>query len=152
MPTVRIGFDEVAGLPSLGQLVQYGPTLPVRIGFDQEHNLASPGPPNLPDHVYPALVDTGATISCIDSALALHLGLPIVNRRMIAGVHGASTVNIHLAQIYIPSLEFTDYGEFAGVHLAAGGQPYFALLGRTFLLDFTMTYEGRTGVVTISND
>ena len=146
MPTVRIGFDEIAGLPSPGQLVQYGPTIPVQVGFDPEYYPVSSEPPNLPDHMYPALVDTGATTSCIDSDLALNLGLPIVNRRIIAGVHGISTVNIHLAQIYVPDLEFTDYGEFAGVHLSAGGQPYFALLGRTFLLDFTMTYRVERGL------
>jgi hypothetical protein len=44
------------------------------------------------------------------------------------------------------------YGLFAGVNLAAGGQPHQALIGRTFLRHFTMIYEGRTGTVTITND
>ena len=90
--------------------------------------------------------------SCIDSALALVLNLPIVDRQEVAGVHGADTVNFHLAQIYVPTLDFTVYGLFAGVHLCAGGQPHLALIGRTFLQSFTMTYEGRTGSVILSND
>ena len=97
-------------------------------------------------------MDTGAQASCVDSALAMELGLPVVDRTQVAGIHGASEVNSHLAQIYIPDLEFTIYGQFAGVHLAAGGQTHSALLGRTFLRHFTMTYEGRTGTVTISSD
>jgi hypothetical protein len=36
--------------------------------------------------------------------------------------------------------------------LLAGGQNHAALIGRTFLRHFTMTYEGRTGTVIISND
>lgn len=49
-------------------------------------------------------------------------------------------------------MNFTLYGRFLGVHLLAGRQPHQALLGRTFLQEFTMTYEGRTGVVTLSDE
>jgi hypothetical protein len=97
-------------------------------------------------------VDTGATESRIDSTLAMHLNLPIVDRRTIAGAHGAGEVNVHLAQIHIPSLAFTLYGPFAAVDLAAGGQSHRALIGRTFLQHFSMHYDGRTGTVTLSND
>ena len=99
-----------------------------------------------------ALVDTGAGESCIDSILAAQLNLPIVDRRQIAGVHGAEKVNMHLAQIHVPSLNSTIYGAFAGVHLTTGGQIHQALIGRTFLQNFTMVYEGLTGTVTISKD
>lgn len=99
-----------------------------------------------------ALVDTGAMESCIDSLLAAQLGLPIVDRRKVSGVHGSQEVNVHLAQVHVPSLKVTIYGAFAGVHLAAGGQAHNALIGRTFLRNFTMVYEGRTGTVTLSND
>jgi hypothetical protein len=60
-------------------------------------------------------------------------------------------VNVYLAQIHIPSLAFTIYGGFAGVHLMAGGQTHRELLGRTFLQHYTMVDEGRSGIVTISN-
>ena len=56
---------------------------------------------------------------------------------------------MHLAQIHAPELNFTVYGAFAGVLLRAGGQPHAALLGRTFLRRFTMTYEGETGAVSL---
>jgi predicted aspartyl protease len=99
-----------------------------------------------------ALVDTGALESCIDSSLAMRLNLPVVDRRNISGAHGAKEVNVHLAHIHIPSLLFTIYGPFCAVDLTAGGQQHHALIGRTFLQNFTMVYEGRTGNVTLSND
>lgn len=138
------------GFPDQNQLVKFGPTLWVEIGFDSKYN---PGPnirPSLPQTQYPALVDTGAAASCIDSTLATVLRLPIVDRQDVSGVHGKDKVNVHLAQIYVPSLQFTTYGSFFGVHLSAGGQPHQALIGRTFLRSFTLIYDGTAGTVTLS--
>jgi hypothetical protein len=70
--------------------------------------------------------------------------------RPISGVHGAHMVNMYLAQIHVPSLKFIIHGAFAGVDLAAGGQLHKALIGRTFLENFTMVYEGPTGTVKLS--
>ncbi len=81
------------------------------------------------------------------SALADILNLPVVDRRNVSGVHGSAEVNIHLAQIYVPFLQFTTYGRFAGVHLTSGGQVHRALIGRSFLRFFTMTYNGVAGSV-----
>jgi hypothetical protein len=81
----------------------------------------------------------------------MRLNLPVVDRRLISGAHGAKEVNMHLAHVIVPSLTFTIYGMFAAVDLVAGGQHHNALLGRTFLQRFTMTYEGKTGTVTMSD-
>lgn len=59
-------------------------------------------------------------------------------------------VYMHLAQIHVASLAFTIYGAFAAVDLAAGGQLHKALIGRTFLQNFTLLYEGLTGTVKLS--
>lgn len=131
-------------------LVERGPTLHVRIGFDPGFRRGNV--PALAEDTLPALVDTGAFASCIDSDLARDLDLPIVNRGRVAGVLGVGEVNFHLAHIYVPELDWTISGRFAGVHLAAGGQPHAALLGRDFLSFFTMRYDGRTGSVTIADD
>lgn len=153
MATARCGFEGVpGGALASDLLVSYGPTLLVDIGFDPTYR--PPPHPNIPiagikgTH---ALVDTGATESCIDSLLAVQLNLPIVDRRTVSGVSGPQDVNMHLAQVHIPALNFTIYGMFAGVHLAAGGVPHQALIGRSFLQRFTMTYNGMTGDVTISS-
>jgi predicted aspartyl protease len=98
-----------------------------------------------------ALIDTGASSSCIDAGLAMQLNLPIINRETFAGVGGLHAFNVHLAQIRSPELKFTFYGAFAGVGLAAGGQRHSVLIGRDFLSHFKMVYDGTTGVVTLSD-
>jgi predicted aspartyl protease len=154
MARTNCGFSDTPQTSGRDLLAALGPTLLVDIGFDPNFD-----PRNNPIQIpvpgirdVQALVDTGATESCIDSLLAAQLKLPVVDRRRIAGVGGAQEVNVHLAQVRVPSLDQTIYGAFAAVHLAAGGQAHLALLGRTFLQHFTMTYEGRTGTVTIHNE
>ena len=153
MTTLQLwGLDEEPNLSPRDTIVRDGPTLYVEIGFDPAFEPTSATGPNLPTSQWPALVDTGALESCIDSTLAEQLGLPIVDRQLVAGAHGAAEVNFHFAQIHVPAFGYTVYGTFAGVHLARGGLKHRALLGRTFLTDFTMMYAGRAGVVTLSDD
>ena len=121
----------------------------VQIGFDPDFRPSGGSRPELPEATYDALVDTGASESCIDSSLAEALKLPVVERQPVAGVHGADEVNLHLAQIYVPDLALFIYGRFAGVHLRAGGQPHLALIGRTFLSSVQLHYDGPTGSTVI---
>ena len=145
MPSTECGFQ------GCDLLTTNGPTLSVNIGFDPAYRpTAANPPPILPVNGLPALVDTGATDSCIDKLLAAQLRLPVVDRQRIAGVHGAQEVNMHLAQIHVPSFAVTLYGRFAGVDLIAGGMVHHALIGRTFLQHFTMVYNGPSGSVVIS--
>ena len=151
MATIKCGFDDGARGSGNQLLVAFGPTVRVDIGFDstwKPKNVNAPAPSM---KGLAALIDTGATESCIDSLLAATLNLPIVNRRKLAGAHGAKEVNMHLAQVRIVDLSVTIYGEFAGVDLIIGGQKHHALIGRTLLRNFTMTYDGQTGQVTLSS-
>jgi predicted aspartyl protease len=153
MAQTKCGFDSSPGTSGSNLLVLYGPTLLVDIGFDPNYdpqnpdNLAVPGIRGIQ-----ALVDTGAEQSCIDSLLASQLTLPIIDKKPISGIGGQMEANIYMAQVHVPSLAFTLYGIFVGVHLQAGGQWHKALLGRDFLRAFTTVYEGKTGTVTISSD
>lgn len=128
------------------ELVWRGPVLEVQIGLDLT-SYRQKNYPNLSSDKYHALIDTGATESCIDSRIAVILALPVVDRQVMSGAHGAHDVNIHLAQIYSPALDTTIYGKFAGVHLHAGGRPYSALIGRTFFQNWIIEYNGKTGSV-----
>jgi hypothetical protein len=153
MAKTLCGFDDGNGQTGSGLLVTYGPSILVKIGFDPNYDPAKPDVrPVLPDPPVHALVDTGATTSCIDSGLAMTLNLPIVDRQKISGVHGTKEVNMHVGHIYVPTLNITVYGSFAAVDLIAGGQAHHALIGRTFLQAYTMIYEGRTGTVTLHNE
>lgn len=102
MARAECGFE---GRPD--ELVQYGPTIVVRIGFSPEVSFDSGDRASLPSTQFFALVDTGASESCIDSAVAMELGLPVVDREMVAGVHGAAPANVHLAHIYIPDMDMS---------------------------------------------
>lgn len=156
MPTASCGFSDGDGgtnLPGWYLLAVNGPTLEVEIGFDPQFRAETVSKrPDIPSKRWRALVDTGASTSCIDSALAVELGLPLSGRGNVAGVGGISSVDRHLAQIHIPSLNWTIYGEFSEAYLSEGGQPHQALIGRSFLARFRMTYEGRTGEVILNND
>src|SRR5690242_11273842 len=110
--TTLCGFNSSATVHGKDLLVNHGPTLLVDIGFDPNWVPPPTGtaPPAAGISSLHALVDTGATQCCIDALLATQLTLPLINQRNIAGVHGSSQVSFYLAQIHVPSLNFTMYG------------------------------------------
>ena len=138
-----------AGFTSRHNLVQHGPTISVQIGFDPSYQPSGPIP-NLGTSPRPALVDTGAVATCIDSSLAADLQLPIIGRKTISGVLGAGSVYVHLAQIYIPDLDFVAYLVKSMVSISLlVDNPMLPYSEEIFLQYFTMTYVGNTGIVTI---
>jgi hypothetical protein len=142
MKTVACGFSDP------NQLTGDGPGILVDIGFDPAWR-----PGNVPtpsDRDIFALIDTGAQECFIDCDLANILRLPLVDRREVAGSMGRHQVDVFLAQIHIPSLDFTQYGKFAGAYLHKGGLHYEVLMGRTFLANFILLYNGRSGSVTLT--
>ena len=152
MPTASAGFSNTTVLPGRDALAIIGPTLEAQIGFDPAYRNGQPTPPNLAPQLYRVLIDTGASHSSVDSALAEELGLPLQGTASITGVGGALEVNTYRAMIFIPALNTTLHGELPVAYFRTGGQPHSAILGRDFLRDYTMVYEGRTGQVTLSND
>ena len=147
MPSANCGFPTSPDL-----LEQLGPMLQINVGFDAEYDPDHHNPPRLQSSGMLALVDTGASECFIDSSLAMSLGLPVVDRQTVSSAQGAIEVNSYLAQIHVPSLDQVIHGQFAGTRLQPGMRPFVALIGRSFLRKFTMTYEGRSGRVTLSND
>ena len=153
MPTTRFAFRNSPERSAPDALALHGPTLRVEIGFDPDFPSGGSNRPNLPVDRIPALVDTGAEENYIDSTLASQLRLPVLERRqMITSALSSDEVDAYMAQIYIPALEYTIVGNFAGIRLASTHLRHRAVIGRSFLRGFTMLYEGQTGVVTLSND
>ena len=122
MPEVSCGFSDVpGGATGKDLLIMYGPTIAVDVGFDPNYKPDTVGTkPVAGMSGIAALVDTGATECCIDSLLATQLNLPIVDKRVTSGAHGSHEVNVHLAQVHVPALGRTMWGQFAAVHLSAG--------------------------------
>ena len=145
MPTVEAGFQ------SREWLIGIGPTLTVQVGWDLRYYMLGSGNrrPDLPATPWPALVDTGASSNGIDARLAKALDLPRVDKVEVIGVHGVQEVDLHLAQIYIPALGRAFHGRVGAHPLADSGLPHALILGRTFLQQFTMVYEGKSGRVTL---
>lgn len=143
---VNVGFKKgVNGLTPADLLVQLGPTLLVDVGLKSQ---STPGEaPDLPAKQIKALIDTGAGGDCIDDEFARSLGLPRTDQGEISGVGGKHFAYIYTARIYVPSLDRLLFQPFAGVKLREGEQWHSVILGRTFLRNFVMRYEGSAGEV-----
>jgi hypothetical protein len=76
-----------------------GPLLQVAIfetGFSpQPGNVASPLKPNF----YPALLDTGASCTCITAKVIKDVGLLPTGKQQVGGVHGVGTTNAYSFQV-----------------------------------------------------
>lgn len=144
MPRAECGFADSDGRLLPEQLEQYGPTIYANVS----QPVSAVGQPVL-SKVVPFLIDTGATQSCIDSQLAKELMLPVIDRIPMCGISGQHECDVVLCHIQVPSVTHSMSGRFACVELANGGQPHSALLGRDFLKDVVMIYDGALGRVTI---
>lgn len=105
--------------------------------------------PDLPKKRIKALIDTGAGGDCIDDDLARSLGLPIMDEGEISGVGGRHWAYIYTARIYIPSLDRLLFQPFTGVKLQQGDQWHSVILGRSFLRQYRLAYNGADGTVSI---
>jgi aspartyl protease len=109
--------------------------------------LISPGV-NIPTPLtsFPALVDTGASMTCISPQVVQTVGLqPMGMHPMVSATHTVP-VNVYLVDLLLP---FGNAGHFqAGVQVmefAGGpGRPFQMLLGRDILCrgTFTMSFDG----------
>ena len=128
-------------------LVRLGPTIQVDIGLRSRS--AHGENPDLPEKKVKALVDTGAGGDCIDDELALRLNLPIHDEGEISGVGGRHRAFIYTARIYVPKLDRLLFQPFTGVKLYEGEQWHRVILGRSFLRNYRLAYDGTTGQVDI---
>jgi predicted aspartyl protease len=97
-----------------------------------------------------ALIDTGASVTCIDNAKALELGLPVVDTmKMMSASHTAIDQPAYPINIEIIGTQM-QFGlpKAMGANLASQG--LLALIGRDVLALFTMFYNGPTGQITLS--
>ena len=149
MPSTQAGFKTGKnGLSTADLLVDLGPTLRVDIGLKSR---SAPGEaPDLAAKRLRALIDTGAGGDCIDDDLARQLKLPIIDEGEISGVGGCHHAFIYTARVYVPSLQRLLFQPFTGVELLEGRQWHRVILGRTFLRQYRLAYDGASGRVEIS--
>ena len=151
MAIVDCGFRDGPLGSGAERLVQRGPILQVDIGLDPEYRYTESGSTfDSGIMQVPALVDTGATFSCIDDEIARSLDLPLVDRRSFYMLNGKCECNAYLAHIVVPALSLFQHGILYGSPLDEIDRPYRAVIGRTFLRDMVLVYDGPTGSVRIA--
>ena len=127
-------------------LAAAGPTIPVLVGVAPIAE--ADGTVEFQGEQTAALIDTGASTSCIAEDFAKKLGLTPIDRQDIGGAGGMKEHLIYLGMIFIPSLNAHKKAGFVGVE-SIGAQP--VLLGRDFLHGCVLIYNGPAGMVTISS-
>lgn len=87
------------------------------------------------------VVDTGASVICLDQRIAKQLGLTAVNRRQMEVADGTQIeATTYMAEMDIPQLEFCELVEVFGVPMTYRSNR--VLLGRSFLKNYIVTYNG----------
>ena len=118
----------------------WGPQVRLRIWF----GLLSSEPIETEDSQrYLALVDTGARVSCIDTATANLLDLPAIGEPEEGiGVAGPSTSQPVLALIRVVGSNAVAVSRFMTLPLIENGLPHHTILGRDFLRLTRFTCDG----------
>lgn len=97
-----------------------------------------------------ALIDTGASMSCIDNNVAQQLNLPVINvANMASASHSSTQANIYPVKFEILGWGITlDSNQTMGAALQVQG--LIALLGRDLLQHCILIYNGNTGTISLS--
>jgi predicted aspartyl protease len=136
----------VAVPPAFG-LAHYGPRLQITVGLAQPiaEELQKAGKP-VPEPISgQALIDTGASATCIDDEAARKMQLPVIGRvTMASATHESIEKNVYPIHIQVigANIAFGVAGA-AGVDLKA--QDLLALIGRDVLSQAILVYNGADG-------
>lgn len=102
-----------------------------------------------------ALIDTGATMSCVDDDVITKLGVSPIGQTTISGSNGSHTVNTYPSHFRFPAISGfeIDFTSTVGIDLQVqkvGNQPIVALLGRDVLSKCVLVYNGHLGMYTLT--
>jgi predicted aspartyl protease len=87
------------------------------------------------------IIDTGASVICVDSRIVKRLGLVVSNRKMVQMADGRiATCSIYTAQLSIPALGFDDFVQVYAIDMDYPSRR--VLLGRSFRKDYIVNYDG----------
>ncbi len=137
-------------VPPVAALQQRGPVVQVSVTVEQNtgKGLASQGKPVPPPQTGQALIDTGASNSCIDDEVAKKLGLPVIDQGfMVSATHEKVPCNIYPVLISSPIMNF-NIPRAMGAALVSQG--LVAIIGRDVLQSCTLFYNGPAGQFTLS--
>ena len=133
-------------------LVQRGPVFQVTIAVADQvaAELIKQGKTVQPAISGLALIDTGASVTCVDDETAQKLQLPIIDVvRMASASHASHQANVYPIKLTITGLPIGINAPRA-VGAALKTQGLIALLGRDILMHCTMHYNGVAGEITLA--
>jgi predicted aspartyl protease len=138
-------------IPPALALHQRGPVIQVSVTIEQNAGkaLLAQGKALPTPKTGFALIDTGASNTCIDDQAAVELGLPIIDvAHMQSASHSKHQCNVYPVTIDIPGIVNLNSPRTLGAALA--GQGLLALIGRDVLAYCTLFYNGPLGQITLS--
>ena len=155
MPTlnVRVETKDQQGrtIAAPTGLAQGGPLVPVTLMISDAHRkiLGEEGKP-VPAVVNgTALIDTGASSTCIDQQAAERAGLPVIDKAMMASAsHAKHEVPVYSAKLVIPDFSAIDVEYAMGASLDE--MNLIALIGRDLLQGAVLVYNGTDGSIALS--
>ena len=96
-----------------------------------------------------ALIDTGASCTCVDEDAARRAGLNVIDRGTISSAsHAAHSVPVFACEIDVAELGKIHHRRAMGVTLA--NQGLLAVIGRDMLTSTVLIYNGVSGSLSIS--
>jgi predicted aspartyl protease len=139
-------------LPPSQVLLQRGPVVQVTIslGTAMSQILQQAGQSIPPPVSGLALIDTGATTTCINKEAADAMGLPVIDvGKMSSATHVDEPSNIHPIKIEFVGVPITVEVERA---MCANLKQFglLALIGRDLLVHCNLVYNGFAGTITLS--
>ncbi len=155
MPILHVQYDgqgqspdgKTVKIPPAAALRQHGPVGIGQLFSDQLLQQGSQLPKPVSGN---ALIDTGASTTCIDDAVAKTMGIPVIDVVTMASASYASTQqNVYSIQMQIVGSPIrVEVPNATGASLQTQG--IVALIGRDYLQHCTLHYNGITGQITLS--
>jgi predicted aspartyl protease len=151
--TIAVAKDaagKAVPLPPMVALQRQGPVVQVSITVEQNtgKGLTAQGKPIPAPQNGLALIDTGASNSCVDDEVAKKLGLPVIDQGfMISATHQKVPCNIYPVLIATPIVSLNVPRAMGA---ALGSQGLIAIIGRDVLQNCTLFYNGPAGQFTLS--
>ena len=152
-------WPDVSQVGAPDGLVWYGPVIPVEVAVPQalaQHLVNANLPVPAPIAGW-ALIDTGATITAIDTSVLDELGVPAVGVARVGTAGGPVQQNVFPARLSFTGTDLQDlaFNKAVGCDLsefvAPGDERLIVLLGRDLLQYFVLVYNGPGGIITISH-
>jgi hypothetical protein len=151
MPIYDGEFRTQKGEPGPAGLLQIGPVLPVEIAVPSALSkfLSAQNQPIPAPRTGLALIDTGATRSCVDSQVISSLGVNPIGITSLGTARGRSQHHLYPAKFNFPAIRFEmEFDSVVGVDLSgqgAGKIQIIALIGRDVLSRCILIYYGTKG-------